>query len=76
MPAPTALLSKPEGIEDAVLAMLPGDDEVLIDPSQNASDFTIESIQEDNTDDVMHVDEEGRPVFTPAKDTPGVYRVE
>jgi RNA-binding protein PNO1 len=24
----------------------------------------------------MHVDEEGRPVFTPAKDTPGVYRVE
>ena len=35
--------------------MLPGDDEVLIDPSQNAPDFTIESIQEDNTDDVMHV---------------------
>lgn len=56
--------------------LLLDDDEVLIDPSQNPTDFTIESIQEDNTEDVMHVDEEGRPVFTPAKDTPGVYRVE
>ncbi|RAO70316.1 uncharacterized protein BHQ10_006328 [Talaromyces amestolkiae] len=79
MPAPTALLSKPEGTEDAVFnnsLQEQNDDEVLIDPSQNAPDFTIESIQEDNTEDVMHVDEEGRPVFTPAKDTPGVYRVE
>jgi RNA-binding protein PNO1 len=52
------------------------DDEILIDPAQNVPDHTLDSVQEDNTQDAMHVDEEGRPVFTPAKDTPAAYRVE
>jgi RNA-binding protein PNO1 len=49
-------------------------DEVLIDPAANAS--ALESVQEDKSEDAMHIDEEGRPVFTPANDTPGAYRIE
>ncbi|QKX62620.1 uncharacterized protein TRUGW13939_09781 [Talaromyces rugulosus] len=75
MPAPTAL-KEPQTAVEAPLAM-PTDndfDEVLIDPAANAS--ALESVQEDKSEDAMHIDEEGRPVFTPANDTPGAYRIE
>ncbi|KAI9923522.1 hypothetical protein ASPWEDRAFT_109300 [Aspergillus wentii DTO 134E9] len=82
MPAPTALLKQPDEITAAQVpvAAVPTsnqDDEVLIDAQAstegNASDLApVQSAQ----DDEMRIDEEGRPVFTPAKDINVVYRVE
>ncbi|OKL63714.1 Pre-rRNA-processing protein pno1 [Talaromyces atroroseus] len=79
MPAPTALVNKSNWEDLSIpnnLIEKQNDDEILIDPAQNVPDHTVDSVQEDNTEDAMHIDEEGRPVFTPAKDAPAAYRVE
>ncbi|KAH8693521.1 putative rRNA processing protein [Talaromyces proteolyticus] len=80
MPAPTALKTpQVEGEDLSPPATMPSQeefDEVLIDAASNAAEDLLESAKVTNPEDSMHIDEEGRPVFTPAKDTPGVYRIE
>ncbi|CBF81194.1 hypothetical protein AN5785.2 [Aspergillus nidulans FGSC A4] len=79
MPAPTAL----RAASDASTTETPiaphaqeHDEEILIDvqPSNNADDVLASANSAEDTD--MRIDLEGRPVFTPAKDTPAAYRVE
>ncbi|KAA6415370.1 MAG: pre-rRNA-processing PNO1 [Lasallia pustulata] len=80
MPAPTALLRRPEELAAAQAVPLPqtGDDELLVDatnavpPAVSPLPATSESV----VDTPMHVDEEGRPQFSPAKDSDGPYRVQ
>jgi len=76
MPAPTALLRRPEELaEEAANVPLPleeDQDELLLDtPSTDATAVHIAA-----GDDEMHIDEEGRPRFAPAKNTDGPARVE
>ncbi|KAL4745544.1 Pre-rRNA-processing protein pno1 [Aspergillus terricola var. indicus] len=79
MPAPTAL----RAASDAPTTETPitplaqeHDEEILIDvqPSNNTDDVLASVNSTEDTD--MRIDLEGRPVFTPAKDTPAAYRVE
>ncbi|KAF9886187.1 pre-rRNA-processing protein pno1 [Aspergillus nanangensis] len=77
MPAPTALKNSAAYEAPAPPPSMDQDDEVLIDAQASESHTsgippTVEAAQD--TD--MRIDEEGRPVFTPAKDTNNVYRVE
>ncbi|RAL08692.1 pre-rRNA-processing protein PNO1 [Aspergillus homomorphus CBS 101889] len=80
MPAPTAL-RQPAGIAmtGAPLApVLDHDEEILIDTQpltdETSSAFNFNSEPINDAD--VHIDEEGRPIFTPAKDVNRVYRVE
>ncbi|KAI9866000.1 MAG: pre-rRNA-processing protein pno1 [Trichoglossum hirsutum] len=82
MPAPTALQRQPEetvdGAEKIPLPM-EVDDELLIDPTNSApteinSSQLAPVISENDAD--MHIDEEGRPLFAPAKNTDGPLKVE
>ncbi|BCR84982.1 pre-rRNA-processing protein PNO1 [Aspergillus chevalieri] len=82
MPAPTALLRRPEEMAstEASTAAPPvpnQDDEVLIDAQDSAeNDFSNNPPAEPAQDSEMRIDEEGRPVFTPERNTNSVYRVE
>ncbi|KAH0559530.1 pre-rRNA-processing protein pno1 [Trichoglossum hirsutum] len=75
MPAPTALQRRPEeatdGAEKVPLPM-EVDDELLIDPTNSTPADTKSSqaapVTSENDVD-MHIDEEGRPLFAPAKNT-------
>ncbi|KAH0613166.1 uncharacterized protein H6S33_009546 [Morchella sextelata] len=71
MPAPTALVKAPESITPAVeqSTMEVVDDEVLIDASAStAPAFSIVvPLLKEADDTEMHIDEEGRPKFAPAK---------
>jgi len=68
MPAPTALLRKPEDLGEALTIPLPpadNDEEILLDaPSLPAESSIIPSADTDE----MHIDSEGRPQFAPAKE--------
>ncbi|KAI9787859.1 MAG: pre-rRNA-processing protein pno1 [Peltula sp. TS41687] len=80
MPAPTALLRRPEELAEAQTVPLPsdGDDDMLMD-TQEPSDTaltTTQSKKDVEPDTAMHIDEEGRPRFAPAKHTEGPYRIE
>ncbi|KAJ6020808.1 hypothetical protein N7540_006312 [Penicillium herquei] len=74
MAAPTALRQPLEntGLQSAQIP--DQDDEILID-AQAAPDASnpVEVSPEDNE---MRIDEEGRPVFTPGKETSAAYRIE
>ncbi|KAL4961461.1 pre-rRNA-processing protein PNO1 [Aspergillus stella-maris] len=79
MPAPTALRNTDASAAEAFIAppaQVAQDEEILIDAQ--ASETPSESLAPvDTTEDAdMHIDLEGRPVFTPAKDVPTAYRVE
>ncbi|KAL1993007.1 hypothetical protein VTN49DRAFT_3764 [Thermomyces lanuginosus] len=86
MPAPTALKKlggEPAPATAAPTAPVPAhdDDEVLIDatttaPTENAQAADSEQQQTADGDREMHIDVEGRPLFTAEKDARPVYRVE
>ncbi|KAJ9198826.1 hypothetical protein DTO164E3_4916 [Paecilomyces variotii] len=81
MPAPTALQRRPEEIAQAEASTLPqpvqDEDDVLIDATTATPDVSNPAPQTDSAEDSeMRIDEEGRPVFTPAKDVNQAYRVE
>ncbi|MCJ1317454.1 pre-rRNA-processing protein pno1 [Xylographa vitiligo] len=77
MPAPTALLARPDDLAQAQATPLPQDDDndFIIDvsnvaaPSHN-TDLTSKSSQEDTE---MQIDEDGRPKFPPAKHVDGQH---
>ncbi|EAS31789.3 pre-rRNA-processing protein PNO1 [Coccidioides immitis RS] len=77
MPAPTSRLRAPEELGKNAAASAPqinqNEDDVLIDSSAPLPEITTTS-QDADTD--MHVDEEGRPLFTPITATDGAYRIE
>ncbi|EER24732.1 pre-rRNA-processing protein pno1 [Coccidioides posadasii str. Silveira] len=77
MPAPTSRLRVPEEIGKNAAASAPqinqNEDDVLIDSSAPLPEITTTS---QDADTEMHVDEEGRPLFTPIKATDGAYRIE
>jgi RNA-binding protein PNO1 len=50
------------------------DDDILIDPQTAIPDDASPTVQADDTS--MQIDEEGRPVFAPAKDSITAYRLE
>ncbi|KAJ5385330.1 K Homology domain type 1 [Penicillium robsamsonii] len=52
------------------------DDEVLIDVQAINEGAPINPVAESTEDSEMRIDEEGRPVFTPAKDVAAAYRIE
>src|SRR5271156_1495309 len=71
MPAPTALLRKPDVLAEAESVPLPpdGDDDLLIEPipsetTQNSAPAHPASTSDPST--AMQIDEEGRPRFAPA----------
>jgi len=81
MPAPTALRKQPEELAEATNVPLPSDNddtEFLLDapdalpPDSNSIIPTTSG----DADTEMHVDEEGRPRFAPAKNTDTITRVE
>ncbi|RQM06879.1 hypothetical protein DH86_00000028, partial [Scytalidium sp. 3C] len=80
MPAPTALLRQPEEVAESVAAPVPAeaqDEELLLDAPDAilSEDLVIQPLNNEG-DTEMHVDEEGRPKFAPAKITDGAVRVE
>lgn len=52
------------------------DDEVLIDAQATPEVDSTNAVADSTADNEMRIDEEGRPVFTPAKDTNTAYRIE
>ncbi|KAI9781397.1 MAG: pre-rRNA-processing protein pno1 [Geoglossum umbratile] len=81
MHAPTALQRRPEEtVDDAENVPLPMevDDDLLIDPTSSAlaetTSITAPAASENDTE--MHIDEEGRPLFAPAKNTDTPLKVE
>ncbi|KAE8319609.1 hypothetical protein P875_00011296 [Aspergillus parasiticus SU-1] len=81
MPAPTALKRLDQTTTTGApvtQAAIVQDDEVLIDAQTSAEESVpVLATPDENAQDTdMRIDEEGRPVFTPAKDTNTVYRVE
>ncbi|KAI9745468.1 MAG: pre-rRNA-processing protein pno1 [Claussenomyces sp. TS43310] len=77
MPAPTALVRRPEELAEATSVALPQDDdeELLLDaPSMPSEATAIIPSTDDDTE--MTIDEEGRPRFAPAKNTDAAARVE
>ncbi|EPE31800.1 Eukaryotic type KH-domain (KH-domain type I) [Glarea lozoyensis ATCC 20868] len=77
MPAPTALVRRPEELAEAVSVPLPDqniDDELLLDAPTSETN-TLQPIAGD-ADTEMHIDEEGRPRFAPAKASDGPLRIE
>ncbi|KAL5320886.1 hypothetical protein ACEPPN_011696 [Leptodophora sp. 'Broadleaf-Isolate-01'] len=77
MPAPTALLRRPEELADAASVPLPQeqDDELLLD-APDAEPTDLNAVQPVDGDTEMHIDEEGRPRFAPSKNVDSVNRVE
>ncbi|MCJ1247436.1 pre-rRNA-processing protein pno1 [Trapelia coarctata] len=77
MPAPTALLRRPDELAEAQNVPLPQDDDedFLIDATNTQSTETvITAAVPKPTDDIeMQIDEEGRPNFPPAKNTDGLH---
>ncbi|KAI9818181.1 MAG: pre-rRNA-processing protein pno1 [Pycnora praestabilis] len=80
MPAPTALQRRPEELAEAEATPLPQEeeDELLIDVTSAVSFATgLTTIPIPSEDDnEMHIDEDGRPRFTPTKIIDGPLRVE
>ncbi|MCJ1415021.1 pre-rRNA-processing protein pno1 [Xylographa parallela] len=77
MPAPTALLTRPDDLAQAQATPLPqdDDDDFLVDvsnvaPPSQITDFASKSLYEDTE---MQIDEEGRPKFPPAKNVDGQH---
>ncbi|KAH8814104.1 hypothetical protein F5882DRAFT_65057 [Hyaloscypha sp. PMI_1271] len=79
MPAPTALLIRPEEVAEAAanvpLPVKDQDDEFLLD-APDAVPSETSAVQPAEGDTEMTVDEEGRPRFPAAKNTDGPRRVE
>jgi RNA-binding protein PNO1 len=77
MPAPTALKDQVVSEPPVAPPSADQDDEILIDAQPSAEANTqVPLVTESAQDSDMRIDEEGRPVFTPAKDTNRAYRVE
>ncbi|PBP26384.1 hypothetical protein BUE80_DR002751 [Diplocarpon rosae] len=70
MPAPTALIQKPEELAKAASVPLPPerDDELLLD-APAAAPTGLNAAQPVDGDTEMHIDEEGRPRFAPSTNT-------
>ncbi|KAK0516296.1 hypothetical protein JMJ35_000899 [Cladonia borealis] len=70
MPAPTALLRRPEDLAEAQATPLPqdnGDDDIMVDATVTAASGQ-QNTQVQSRDAEMRIDEEGRPKFPPAKE--------
>lgn len=52
------------------------DDEILIDAQGATEPDVTNPVADSSADNEMRIDEEGRPVFTPAKETNTAYRIE
>ncbi|KZF24650.1 pre-rRNA-processing protein PNO1 [Xylona heveae TC161] len=82
MPAPTALLRRPGELAAEETIPVPGqvDEELLLDGgagvAEPANIGTGLPAQNQSEDTEMHIDEEGRPQFAPAKNTDGPFRAE
>jgi RNA-binding protein PNO1 len=78
MPAPTALLRRPEELAEAATIPQPQEEDELVPDAPAA--ITLESapavLDAANEDTEMRIDEEGRPRFAPAKNADGPARVE
>ncbi|MCJ1281960.1 pre-rRNA-processing protein pno1 [Xylographa opegraphella] len=77
MPAPTALLRRPDDLKEAQATPLPqdDDDDFFLDvsnaaPPPNLTSLASRSLQEDTE---MQIDEEGRPKFPPTKNVNGQH---
>jgi len=76
MPAPTALLRRPEELAEQASVPLPQDDEeLLLDAPPMPSENTV-ILPTTNEDAEMTIDEEGRPRFAPAKNIDAATRIE
>jgi len=78
MPAPTALLKRPEEVAEAANIPLPTedqDDELLLD-APDVVPSELNAVQPAEGDIEMTVDLDGRPRFAPARNTDGPRRVE
>ncbi|KAK5796792.1 hypothetical protein VI817_006076 [Penicillium citrinum] len=75
MPAPTALRQPVDTPEIQATPTMAQDDEVLID-AQATNEPDVSNPVDSTGDNEMRIDEEGRPLFTPAQDTQAAYRVE
>ncbi|KAF6227312.1 hypothetical protein HO133_008755 [Letharia lupina] len=79
MPAPTALLRRPEKLAEAEATPLPQDndygDEILVDAT-SATPSVQQDTAAEHLDSAMQVDEEGRPKFPPAKEAEKSLKVE
>ncbi|KAK2750252.1 pre-rRNA-processing protein pno1 [Onygenales sp. PD_40] len=84
MPAPTARVRDPEEIADAQSAVAQNapqyEEDILIDTNAAPPTEPLPSApqpqQQAEADSEMQIDEEGRPVFTPATPSESAYRVE
>ncbi|KAA8576315.1 hypothetical protein EYC84_006451 [Monilinia fructicola] len=77
MPAPTALLRRPEELAEGTNAPAPNqnqDDEFLLDVPEATSAELDTILPPAGDDSEMHIDEEGRPRFAPAKNIDPVTR--
>ncbi|KAJ5670243.1 hypothetical protein N7523_007030 [Penicillium sp. IBT 18751x] len=74
MAAPTALRQAVPELHQ-VQPQATNDDEVLIDAQATEPDAS-NLVAESAEDNEMRIDEEGRPVFTPAKEISAAYRIE
>ncbi|KAL3470676.1 hypothetical protein BJX99DRAFT_43330 [Aspergillus californicus] len=74
MPAPTALRAFDAPTTEVPFAPLAH--EILIDAQVTTSPDTVLAAVDSMEDPDMQIDMEGRPVFTPAKDTATAYRIE
>jgi RNA-binding protein PNO1 len=78
MPAPTALLQKPEEAEISPASFVSATEDdggIILDPTvpTTTSDQPPQPTEESSE---MQIDPEGAPLFPPAKDTPKILRVE
>ncbi|KAL2258569.1 hypothetical protein VTK26DRAFT_8082 [Humicola hyalothermophila] len=77
MPAPTALLQKPDPAPEAAPAPAPENEELVLDMQDSTLAEPAAPAPPTNAEDTeMAVDEEGRPRFAPGKDVDPVRRIE
>ncbi|CAF9928850.1 MAG: pre-rRNA-processing protein pno1 [Alectoria fallacina] len=78
MPTPTALLRRPEELAAAEPTPVSQDkhgDDILVDVTRTTPPAQEDTVVE-HLDSAVEIDEEGRPVFPPAKDIKKSHRVE
>ncbi|KAI9809870.1 MAG: pre-rRNA-processing protein pno1 [Sarcosagium campestre] len=80
MPAPTALIRRPDELAEALEVPLPdsGDEDILMENEVITATDTpaIEGANSSELSNAVNIDEEGRPKFAPAKNKSRAYRIE
>jgi RNA-binding protein PNO1 len=79
MPAPTALLQKPEEVQEpeaVVMGVTEEDGDIILDPTVSSTAIEAQQPAQETISTSMQIDTEGAPLFPPAADTPQILRVE